>query len=489
MNSSSALCIVGAGITGLNALVVASGYLARNDRVVLVDTRPRSGGMWVDTYDYVRLHQPHGIFTAGNIPWQLGAEPSHLASKPEVLDHLGHCLAVAAERVTLEERFGWEYLSHEDVDGEVEVTFRSPEGATSTLRTKRLIKAFGHRVQPNDPLSTSSSRVRSTTPEQLDVLGAELRGDSAPIWIMGGGKTAMDVAHQLITAHPGRELHMLAGSGTFFSRRESFFPEGPRRWWGGTPINTMLREVGARFDGTNEDEVRAWYQGVYGISPFPGATNFFGANLSEAELAVITAGLRSIEREYFVDAVDAVDGVDLVLRSGGTRSVPPGTWLVNCTGSLLRETHPYEPYVSPAGTTLSLQMRSSTTGVFSSFAGYYLTHLLYAGKLESAGLYELDVEELSARDKSVVGFASMSLALHNLSLISDALPSKVMMECGLDYDRWYPFPRRLLGMLSFLRSHRREREHLRASLEALGERFDVRVGPLLAPGPAAPSRT
>ena len=51
--------IVGAGIAGLNALFAASQYLSRDQKVILVDRRERVGGMWVDTYDYVRLHQPH----------------------------------------------------------------------------------------------------------------------------------------------------------------------------------------------------------------------------------------------------------------------------------------------------------------------------------------------------------------------------------------------------------------------------------------------
>ena len=63
------VCIVGAGIAGLNALFVASQYLSRDQKVVLVDRRERVGGMWVDTYPYVRLHQPHPMFTAGNIKW------------------------------------------------------------------------------------------------------------------------------------------------------------------------------------------------------------------------------------------------------------------------------------------------------------------------------------------------------------------------------------------------------------------------------------
>ncbi len=479
MGSHSEVCIVGAGITGLNALVVSSTYLSRTDRVLLVDSRPRSGGMWVDTYDYVRLHQPHGNFTAGNVKWTLGAAPSHLATKTEVLSHLQHCLDIARKRVDLEEQFGWEYVSHEEVDGLVHVTFRAADGRIEQVRTKRLIKAFGHQVTTNPPLELSSNQVRSTTPELLDVQSAAIREDDAPFWIIGSGKTAMDTAYLLINEFPGREVNLVAGPGTFFARRDTFFPTGARRWWAGTPINTMSRQVAQRFDGTNEDEVREWFRPTYGIGPTEDATDYFNGYLSDAELVVIKAGLRSIEGEYFTDAIDSTDGgVELGFRSGRSRAVPSGCWLVNCTGSLLRTPHPYEPFVSPSGTTVSIQMRSSTTGAFSPFAGYYLTHLLFTGQLGGAGLRELDLEELHSKAKAVAIYASMSLTIHNLSVISEALPKKALMDCGLDYDRWYPLPRRMLGVAAFLRSHRKDREHCRQALDTLGERFDVRSGPL-----------
>ena len=75
------VCIVGAGVAGLNALFVASQYLSRDQKVILVDRRERVGGMWVDTYPNVRLHQPHQFFTAGNIKWTLGRGRSYLATK------------------------------------------------------------------------------------------------------------------------------------------------------------------------------------------------------------------------------------------------------------------------------------------------------------------------------------------------------------------------------------------------------------------------
>lgn len=472
------VCVVGAGISGLNALVVAAGHLPRKARAVVVDVRPRPGGMWVDTYDYVRLHQPHPIFTAGNIRWQLHAPRSHLASRAEVLDHLRHCLDVAGAKLTLDERFGWTYTGHRESDGVVEVELQGPDGSVHTVVTRRLIKAFGHHVQPNPPLTTTSSRVRSITPETLD-LDAVRKGDE-PVWIVGGGKTAMDAAHRILTDAPGREVHLMAGPGTIFARRDTFFPTGARRWWAGTPVNTMARQVSDRFDGSNEADVRAWFRSTYGVGPVPDATDYFGAYLSEAENRVITDGLRSAERAYFADAVDRSDGgVDIVDRDGRSRTTPAGSWIVNCTGSLLRGDHPYEPYASASGNVLSLQMRSSTFGGFSSFAGYFMTHLMFRDRLRDVPLYELDIAELHRKAPPVVIFASMALTLHNLSLIIDAVPKRVLLQCGLDYNLWYPVPRQVAGLTRLLATHRRKRRHDQRTLDTIGTRFGVRCGPLV----------
>jgi cation diffusion facilitator CzcD-associated flavoprotein CzcO len=62
------VCIAGAGVAGLNALFVASQYLSRDQKVILVDRRERVGGMWVDTYPYVRLHQPASMTSNTSSP-------------------------------------------------------------------------------------------------------------------------------------------------------------------------------------------------------------------------------------------------------------------------------------------------------------------------------------------------------------------------------------------------------------------------------------
>lgn len=477
MEETSELIVVGGGIAGLNALAVASRYLAPRDRVVLLDSRPRAGGMWVDTYDFVRLHQPHPIFTAGNIAWQLGKPASHLATRDEVLDHLSHCVDVVRTKVDLEERFGWEYVEHAEAGGTVTVTLRAPDGRFETLTTKRLIKAYGNHVLPSSPLYLSSAAVRSTTPEALSRLIAERPGDSSPVWIIGSGKTAMDVALMLRRECPGRELNMVAGSGTMFSRRETFFPTGPRRWYAGTRINAMLRQVALRFDGTNERDVAAWFADTYGISPTDEAANFFSAYLSDAECAEIRAGVHRIEPGHLDDVLDTTDGPTIVLRDGRSLAISSGSWIVNCTGYLAQPRRPYEPFVSDTGNVLSIQLRSSVTGPFTSFAGYHLTHLMFRGKLRAAGLYELDVEDLAAKSRAAIIWASITLSMYNLGRIARALPPKVMIDCGLDFDRWYPSARRMAGATALLATQSRDASRYRETLETLGDRFDVQVGP------------
>jgi hypothetical protein len=129
---------------------------------------------------------------------------------------------------------------------------------------------------------------------------------------------------------------------------------------------------------------------------------------------------------------------------------------------------------------LSIQLRSSITGPFTSFAGYYLTHLMFRSKLRAAPLYELDVEDLAAKARPAIIWASITLSMYNLGRIARGLPPKVMIDCGLDFDRWYPTPRRMAGAAAFLATQPRDAPRYRKTLATLGERFGVRAGPVSA---------
>ncbi len=472
------VCIVGAGIAGINALFVASRYLSRDQKIILIDRRPRVGGMWVDTYPYVRLHQPHPMFTAGNIEWTIGQDRAYLATKGEVLDHFSHCLNVIKERVRVDEYFGWDMESDEEIGGNPRVTCRSPDGRVLFVEAKRLIKAYGLGVTPNDPLEISSKRVHTVSPDYCDVRSGEMRDSDAPVWIVGGGKSAMDTAHALITHYPGREVNLVAGRGTFFINRDLAFPTGMRRWWGGVLGATLGEQLGRRFDGTNEADVQDWFRSTVGHFVTPEAENYVAGVLSEAENKTIANGLNDIVMDYFEDAVDRNGSTEMVFRSGSTKTIQPGSWIVNCTGYLAPDTsQPYEPYVSGSGAVVSIQPRSSTLHL-PAFQGYFLAHLLFLDKIRDLPLYELDVPALRQKSSTVFAYALFTLVQHNLSLIYDNVPSRVFRENGLDFDAWYPLPRRIPSTARFMLTHRRSRERSRRVLDTVRERFDVRCGPL-----------
>ena len=472
-----AVCIVGAGIAGLNALFTTSQYLSPGQRIILLDRRQRVGGMWVDTYEYVRLHQPHAFFTAGNIGWTLGAEPSHLATKHEVLAHFDHCLDVLRRRVTVDEYYGWTMQSDEEADGVVRVQCRSDDGRSLVVEAKRLIKAIASDVEPNDPLPLSSTSVRSVSPNYCDMRSGDIDASDAPVWVIGSGKTAMDTAHALINRHPGREVNLLAGSGTYFAHRDRLFPTGGRRWWGGLKFNAFADEVTRMFDGTNEEEVARHWRERCGVWVTPSTGNFLLGVLSTAERDAIAAGLRDIVMDHLVDVVDRDGRAEMQLRSGAVRAIDPDSWIVNCTGYLLKHSPPYEPYTSPSGRVLSLNARGATLHL-TTYMGYFLPHLMFTGQLTEVPLYELDMIDLRRKCNAVFPHALMTLAVHNLSLIADALPLSVFRDCGLDVARWYPVPRQAVGMAQFLATHRRRRPHLQRTLDTVAKRFDVHCAPL-----------
>jgi hypothetical protein len=167
-----------------------------------------------------------------------------------------------------------------------------------------------------------------------------------------------------------------------------------------------------------------------------------------------------------------------VFRSGSTKTIEPGSWVVNCTGYVgTTEERPYEPYVSPSGAVVSINMRSATLHL-PSYAGYFLGHLLFLDKLKGIPLYEVDWQQL--RNKSPIAFPYVLFALlqHNLSLVYDNVPSRVFNDNGLDFDKWYPLPRRVPSMTRFVLTHRRERERQRRVLDTARERLGIRCGPL-----------
>lgn len=480
---SCELCIIGAGIAGLNALFVASQYLKKTDRVAVIDRNPGPGGMWNDVYDYCRLHAPHPGFTVGDTAWTWSKPQDYLATGAEVKAHLVHCLDLIRGRVDLEELFGHtvtgcdEVLTNRGTVARIEFHPNDGSDRPRVIEAKKVIKAIGFDVPSPEPLALASRYVITTTPQRLSQ-DSGFDGRS-PVYVVGGGKTGMDTAHALITQAPERPITLVNGKGTVFVNRATIFPQGARRWWGGQLIISAFRDVAMRYDGTNEDKTFDYFRREYTVHLDGSAEQFLYGILSEEERDAIAGGLRGIVNDYLDDVIDGAQGPEMVLRSGRRVAVEPGSVFVNCTGHLVRHAHHYEPFISQRGTILAITPRS-VIHYLTSVSAYFLTHMFFLDKLGSTPLYEFDAEAAFGKHRRMCHTAVMSVSFMNIILLLKALPFRVFDRCGLDLDRLFPLPRRAAALIDIKLHGKRYLAHCRDALDRVREIHGVRCGPLTA---------
>ena len=139
--------------------------------------------------------------------------------------------------------------------------------------------------------------------------------------------------------------------------------------------------------------------------------------------------------------------------------------------------------MSKSGKVVSVQP-CSAIHVLSTIASYFLVHLAYLNQLKRLPLYELDFNALYRANRDVLSASIPTHALYNAALVIGAVPKSVLQEFGTDLELWYPAPRRLLDGVRFMQFQKRKPEHLKRSLDAIRERFDVRCGPLQHVGQA-----
>lgn len=474
------LCIIGAGLTGLNALFAAKENLPKGARVLLIDRHEGAGGMWNETYDYVRLHQPHPMFTAGNIPWNWNKPRDYLATGKEVRAHLRHCLEVLSRDLDLETLFSTEFETSLDAEGKegpvVHIRCRSLADERPTyIEARRLINAVGYDIQPTAPLALSSRAIVSTTPEGLSRdIPKDARGTA---YIIGGGKTGMDTILELNRTRPNLSLILVSGQGTLFGKRDAFAPKGLRRWWKGGLTLPAFADLSARFDGTNEAHVFDHFAQTYAHGPTRSAGQYFYGLLSEKECREIRYALQDTIPDYLSDIVDTRLGPEIRFRSRGPLPARAGSFVVNCTGHILRNSRPYTPYISNSGTTLTITPRSAVH-ILSSVAAYFLTHLFLRGALPDARLYAVDLEQLLGRGRQLWQFAGTQASFLNTLTMLRLLPGSVFSKCGLDLDLWFPFHRRLAAFLRVKLREKQLQSHCRASLDRVATRENIRCGPL-----------
>ena len=180
----------------------------------------------------------------------------------------------------------------------------------------------------------SSSFVLSIAPTALRATLAA--HPDAPVYVIGGGKTAMDTVIEVLNSGGAREIGMLVGKGTDFYNRTQNLPTGFQRWTTGRPTSRIFHEMAWIFNGDNEDEVRAHFQATFATDRHSKNRHFFFGVLSEEELARVQAGLSKRRYDYLEDIAETPDGPKMTLRGGETLRIPDGSVIVNCTGNLFR---------------------------------------------------------------------------------------------------------------------------------------------------------
>jgi hypothetical protein len=477
------LVVIGAGIAGLNALSAASEYLPKKARVLLVDQKDAPGGMWNTAYDYVRLHQPHPMFTVGNMKWNWRKPRDYLAGRDEVQNHLSSSIDLIGLKVTLETKFQQTVARCIEIErgqgSMAEVSFH-PNGEPEKLKTvlaKRAIHASGLNYALAQPLAFSSKSVVSIIPQ--DLRSTLDMHPGAAVFVVGGGKTGMDSVLATLAADPTRRISLIKGRGTNFLNRTKYLPTGIKRWTSGELVSRIFRDTALNFDGDNEDHTLARLRKQHCTNAEADNGVFLYGLQSEDEQARIEAGLTETLADYLADVTDTPGGPQMKMRSNAKAIVPEGSIFVNCTGSFFRDAPMQDsmPILSPNNCVLSINSRDGFH-FLTSVVGFFATHLFYLDQLRGQGFYTVDGEALFRKNRNAWVGASAAQAYMNQVIAVQTLPLMLLNRCGLDMDRWYPLPRRMAALMRMKASANSDIAHCRRTLDRVASRFGVHAGPL-----------
>jgi len=250
-----------------------------------------------------------------------------------------------------------------------------------------------------------------------------------------------------------RKVSLINGRGTIFVNRTKYFPTGLKRWTSGALVSRLFRELSLNFNGDNEDHTIAHFRRYHSTEPNGSNGVYLYGIQSEDEQAQIFAALHRSYAGYLADVTGSPAGPVMELRGGTTEPVETGSIFVNCTGSFFRESEMANrtPCLSARDTVVSISQRDGFH-VLTSVAGFFVTHLLYRGALRAKGFFTLDHEALFRQDRNAWVGASAAQAYMNQVIAVQTLPMMLLDRCGLDFDRWYPLPRRMAGLIRLKRT-------------------------------------
>jgi hypothetical protein len=322
--------VVGAGVSGLSFV---DELLTRTSAsILIVDKRALPGGHWVDSYPYVKLHQPanqYGVeskeLTNGRVDERgLNKGLSDLASGPEIQ---AYCHTLMRDTLLPSGRLTFlpstEYLP----DGTLR---RGPSGKILTVQIKkRLVDAsyYANVIPLNHTRSFAVESITCIPPNHLPNVAKGFTNFT----VLGAGKTAMDACLWLLEqdVDPARMRWIIPADYWFYNRAKfqgtpEFFADSISGFTG------MFESIA---QGSNASDVAlgfersgSWLRLDSNIEP----KQFHAATLTLREVEELRR-IQDIVRKGHVTKIEAHQ----ITLTHGMVEAKPDTLYIDCTASCL----------------------------------------------------------------------------------------------------------------------------------------------------------
>lgn len=423
--------IIGAGATGLAFADTLLHHSSPSTSVLMVDKNSSPGGQWVDSYGFVRLHQPSDMYGVETMKLEpsgedcsASKEEAHRATRVEILEYY--------DRVTkvLEEKYDFHFVGDtafdmsqldDDDDDEEEIlkVAEEEEGASTDMHPHYRYKLSGGRsimakkvvdaryLQPDLPIHVPPKF--KFDPEVINVVPVntlaetDKQSQTKHYVIIGAGKTGMDAIVHLIQheqVNPDNILWIVPNEAWITARENiGSFAEFLHECTKLQKKNDLANNNNGRPGNIESEEFfqrgfLEWERKgkVYRFNEDILPTKFKDATLSKSELALI----KNVKRVVRNGRVESIDNEGTIHFAGGRTTMPlpwsssstTDTTFVHCSAGAFnysKQTKKPPPIFSPHR--ISVQDVYGTPGFC--FVGSII------GKLESLGTKFTDAEKNS----------------------------------------------------------------------------------------------
>eukprot|EP00984_Skeletonema_dohrnii_P029718 scaffold20574_cov198-Skeletonema_dohrnii-CCMP3373.AAC.2 len=406
--------VVGAGATGLAFADTLLHHTAPSTSVLMIDKNSSPGGQWVDSYDFVRLHQPSDMYGVETMKLEPSGEDScasnnmdeaHRATREEILRYYDRVTKMLEEKYDFhfvgDTAFEMSQLDDEDILQVVEDGSRSDQhqhhcyrlSGGRSIMAKKVVDA--RYLQPDLPINVPPKfkydpNVVNVVPvNTLSVTADNQQAQTKHYVIIGAGKTGMDAIVYLIqheNVNPDIILWIVPNEAWITARENiGSFAEFLHECTELQKRNDLANNERGNIESEDffQRGFLEWEKKgkIYRFDKDILPTKFKDATLSKAELALIK-NVKRVVRNGRVESIDDKGTIHFV--GGTTLSLPwssssaADTTFVHCSAGAFnysKQTKKPPPIFSPHR--ISLQDVYGTPGFC--FVGSII------GKLESLG--------------------------------------------------------------------------------------------------------